>query len=102
MSLSHLSISRNETVYGSDPEEFRPERWSDADDATWHKMERASLGFSAGRRVCLGQHLAQIEMKKAIAALISAFEVRLVGDAWSGFANDEVPDQASWIGEREA
>ena len=56
-------------------ESFRPERWLDADEPTWRAMDRADLGFSYGRRVCIGRHLALIEIKKVVTSLIVAFKV---------------------------
>ena len=41
-------------------------------------MESSHLGFSRGRRVCLGQNIAVMQMKKVIPMLVMNFEIVLV------------------------
>lgn len=62
-------------IWGDDCEEYRPERWLEANDASRAKMERASLVFGAGKRMCLGQHIAWLEVRKIVAYLVLNFEV---------------------------
>jgi cytochrome P450 len=62
-------VHRDATIFGSDPGQFRPERWR-------VRMERASLGFGNGKRICLGRHLAELEIKKVIPTLLMRFQVR--------------------------
>lgn len=46
-------------------------------------MEQASTGFSRGRRVCLGQHVAVMQMKKVISVLVLGFDLEFVDKkAW--------------------
>lgn len=75
VSIAEACVCRDEGVFGEDPHTFRPERWLSADEHQWREMDRASFGFSWGRRVCIGQHLAKIQVKKNTAALIGAFKV---------------------------
>lgn len=71
-----VGYSANDTaVFGADADIFRPERWLEATDQQWREMDRASLAFSYGPRICTGRHLANIEMKKVVAAIIMAFKV---------------------------
>lgn len=79
---THISVSiaesaRDITVYGSDAEVFRPERWTEATEERWKEMERLSMVFSNGRRLCVGHHLAKIEMRKVIASLVMSFKVNV-------------------------
>jgi len=62
-------------VWGENPHEFRPERWIDCDEQQLQKMTRSDLFFSGGRRICIGQHVALVEMKKYLPALLSKFDV---------------------------
>lgn len=62
-------------VFGDDVHAFRPERWLTPDPERLRQMEAAHMGFSRGRRVCLGQHIAVLQMKKVIPALVMKFEV---------------------------
>ena len=70
-------IHSNEDLYGDDAAIFRPERWLEADEARRRKLERAFLGFGSGKRICIGQHIAMLEMKKLIPHLLLMFEVRV-------------------------
>lgn len=62
-------------VFGEDVHDFRPERWLTTSAEELRRMEGAFMGFGRGRRVCLGQHIAVLEMKKVLSALVMAFEV---------------------------
>lgn len=65
------------TVYGNDASEFRPERWLEADEHQRVAMERTMLSFGAGKRVCLGRHIAELEMKKVVPRLLLEFDVSI-------------------------
>lgn len=69
------SIHRDTAVYGEDAAEFRPERWLEADEDQKRQMNRAFLAFSAGKRICTGIHIAWLEMKKTLPALLMNFKV---------------------------
>lgn len=74
VSVSPHEASRDTTVFGPDADVFRPQRWVEADEQHWQVMEKASFAFLHGRRICIGRHLAWIEMKKVIATLILSFK----------------------------
>ncbi|HKX40002.1 MAG TPA: cytochrome P450 [Burkholderiaceae bacterium] len=58
-----------------DPQAFRPERWlSDSGDAA-SSAKRVSMPFGAGPRVCPGRYLALLEIKMAMAMLLSRFDI---------------------------
>lgn len=40
-------------------------------------MEAAHMGFSRGRRSCLGQNIAMLQMKKVIPAILMRFKLNL-------------------------
>lgn len=75
VSVSLVETSHNANVYGGDVDTFRPERWIEATDQQWREMEKAGMVFSHGPRICIGRHLANIELRKVIAAIIMAFKV---------------------------
>jgi cytochrome P450 len=63
---------RNPRVF-SNPEEFRPSRWSpDSGQVIPHY---AQLGFGAGKRTCLGVHLALMIMRITMASVFQSFRV---------------------------
>jgi cytochrome P450 len=70
-----LAMHLNKKVFGEDAKVFRPERWLEASAEQLRVMEMAHIGFGRGRRVCIGQHIAVMEMKKVIPAMLMNFEV---------------------------
>jgi cytochrome P450 len=69
------AVHSNPAAFDQDFATFRPERWLEADETALRAMEMAHLGFSRGRRVCLGQHIAVMQMKKVVALLLMKFKV---------------------------
>src|SRR4051812_36264088 len=73
---------RNTTIFGSDADAFRPERWlqspkegAAAFDARVKAMRSVGdLVFGAGSRICLGRSLALMEIYKLVATLVARFE----------------------------
>lgn len=78
-------VHRRADIYGSDPYEFRPERWLPLGDespaayeARLKRMNDADLSFGKGNRVCLGRPLALVEMAKIVASLFGKYDVSTV------------------------
>jgi cytochrome P450 len=69
------AIHHNAKVFGEDHDVFRPERWLTNDAEHLRQMEAAHMGFSRGRKNCLGQNIAVMQMKKVLPALIMKFKV---------------------------
>ncbi|XP_046339122.2 cytochrome P450 1A1-like [Haliotis rufescens] len=59
--LNLFSLSHDEEVWG-DPEAFRPERFLKEDGQIDSRLVDNYLPFSAGRRRCMGEFLARIEL----------------------------------------
>ncbi|MET0383576.1 MAG: cytochrome P450, partial [Burkholderiaceae bacterium] len=58
---------------------FEPERWLGADGAAAPgAAKRVSMPFGAGPRICPGRYLALLEIKMAMAVLLSHFEIESV------------------------
>jgi cytochrome P450 len=68
-------LHRDETIFGSHPEEFRPERWIDASPEQRRGMSNALFSFGAGARTCIGKNISLLEMYKLVPAVIRTFEV---------------------------
>lgn len=66
------SIHRKPEIF-PDPEAFIPERWLQETD----EMRRHFMPFGLGSRVCMGQHIAYLEMRLALAMLVRGFEIEL-------------------------
>lgn len=77
MSVGTLAMATHldRTVFGNDVYTFRPERWLTTKAEELRRMEGAFMGFSRGRRVCLGQHIAVLQMKKVLSVLVTNFDV---------------------------
>lgn len=69
------AVQRDAGVYGADSDAFRPERWVEANDEQRSLMDRSFLAFSSGKRVCLGIHIAYLELKKVVPLLLMRFDV---------------------------
>ncbi|MBL0727426.1 cytochrome P450 [Piscinibacter sp. HJYY11] len=72
--LRHDSVSER---HFPDPLAFNPSRWlAHADPAlTPTSPKRVAMPFGAGPRVCPGRYLALLEIKMAMAMLLSSFEI---------------------------
>ncbi|CAG7922134.1 unnamed protein product [Penicillium olsonii] len=62
------SLHRDPAIF-PDPERFYPERW----ESPTKEMKDASLPFGGGSRICLGIHLARIELRLATALFYRTF-----------------------------
>jgi len=64
------------------PQAFQPERWltegGAAGMASASSAKRVSMPFGAGPRVCPGRYLALLEMKMAMAMLLTHFDIEAV------------------------
>jgi cytochrome P450 len=60
-----------------DPQTFDPARWLSGAGAS--STKRVAMPFGAGPRLCPGRYLALLEMKMAMAMLLSRFEIESVG-----------------------
>ncbi|KAH8895772.1 cytochrome P450 [Thozetella sp. PMI_491] len=98
VTINHVFMLRTKEVFGSDAEIFRPERWveaSESDPARYKEMlKTVDLVFSHGKYYCLGKTLAEIELNKAIATLVSRYDFSI--------ANPLVPlklmECSFWVG----
>ncbi|KAL2850986.1 cytochrome P450 [Aspergillus pseudodeflectus] len=78
--------SRDYAIFGEDADDFRPDRWLRRDYETAEQYEErhrrmndtCDFVFGGGGRICMGRHLAMLEIKKLIATLYSTFDLRLV------------------------
>jgi cytochrome P450 len=67
------TVHRDPDVFGTDANEFNPDRWIVASKDRQHEMERSMLIFGGASRSCPGQHLAMFAMLKFIATILLNF-----------------------------
>lgn len=53
-------MGRETSIYGEDVDSFRPERWLEGDIEKLNAMERHSLAFGWGSRVCIGKNISMM------------------------------------------
>ncbi|KAJ8482549.1 hypothetical protein ONZ45_g14909 [Pleurotus djamor] len=68
-----FGLHHNPMYWGSDPLEFRPERFVDTETYRWPRD--AFLAFSSGARSCIGQRFATTESTCIIASLVRKYEI---------------------------
>lgn len=74
---STLSMQRLPDVFGSDVDVFRPERWIEAETDPTRKasmMRAVELNFGYGRWVCIGRHIAMMELNKIFVEVCSTLD----------------------------
>lgn len=75
-------VNTDRTIFGSDADQFVPERWLQRDGETtaeWKariwRMRECDLTFGGGKRGCLGKNLAAMKIYKTAATIFSLYEV---------------------------
>jgi cytochrome P450 len=70
------NVYRKNPVYGADADFFRPERWLEADAEQLAKMEKSfELIFGYGRNRCMGEKIANIELRKIFFELVRRYDI---------------------------
>ncbi|KAI4132757.1 MAG: hypothetical protein LQ347_002468, partial [Umbilicaria vellea] len=76
ISTNHYVMCRSRAVFGTDADEFHPERWLDTNDSEQLKrMEDAWSVFGRGARMCVGKDLVIMMLYKAVAAVLLQWEI---------------------------
>ncbi|KAJ9667672.1 hypothetical protein H2201_002207 [Coniosporium apollinis] len=101
LSVNPWVIHRDPSLFGSDANDFNPDRWMDVERAK--EMNKYMIPFGAGYNQCPGRHLAHMEVSKVSATLIRDFDIERTNpkEPWS----DEAADPAisgNTIGRRQS
>ncbi|KAI1128808.1 putative cytochrome P450 oxidoreductase [Nemania abortiva] len=75
--MSPYVVNRHRPTFGEDAEIWNPDRWMVPKELR-QKREAAIMTFGAGRRICLGRHIAMLELKKIVPALALRYEFELI------------------------
>jgi len=85
LSVPTYTVHRNEGVWGSDADVFRPERWLERDK---NELQKAFNPFSFGPRGCIGRNLASMELLIIVASVFRRYHF-VVEDASEKFDTKE-------------
>ncbi len=68
-----MGIGRTRELFGADSDIFRPERWLEAGPQQFEEMaSTVDLVFSNAKYLCLGKHIALMELAKILAEVCSS------------------------------
>jgi cytochrome P450 len=96
--LRHDSVSER---HFARPETFEPERWLDgAEPPLSAAAKRSAMPFGSGPRMCPGRYLALLEMKMAMAMLLSSFDIEAVDAPGGGPAKERMAFTMNPVGLR--
>ncbi|KAL4875056.1 cytochrome P450 [Aspergillus karnatakaensis] len=76
LGMSAYVVNRHQGAFGEDAGVWNPERWM-VEKEVKSRREAAVLTFGAGRRVCLGRHIAMLELKKIVPALVLRYDFEI-------------------------
>lgn len=72
LSVPAYTIHHSPEIWGSDVEEFRPERWLDGE--LTERQKEAFIPFSYGPRACVGRNVAEMELKCIVGTVFRNFD----------------------------
>lgn len=75
---SAWALHREPSIWGSDAETFRPERWLDKES---EGMKRYFFTFGGGSRTCIGRNISWLEIEKLVPTLLMRYNFRLAPHA---------------------
>jgi len=70
-------LHRDRRIFGADASAWNPDRWLEPREVETKAMEHSLLSFGAGKRSCLGKHIAMLELHKLVPAILLRFNVSL-------------------------
>ena len=75
--IANIYAAHHDPQVWGDPENFRPERWIDQ-DGKLKKFDQL-VAFSAGKRSCIGEPIARMQLWLFITAVFQRFDVKASG-----------------------
>jgi cytochrome P450 len=87
--MNPWTLNFDEEIWGADTEAFKPERWLQApgeEKEVFEKrlavMKHNDFSFSYGPRVCLGRHIATLEIYKVMPTVLGLLDVSYSSSVW--------------------
>lgn len=87
ISTSLSMVCKDPSIWGSDAEVFRPERWIGKDNDNG-RLDQWVVSFSRGTRICPGFEIAWVEMRLLFAHIFRKFDMRI--DAKANISDDDI------------
>ena len=75
--IANIYAAHHDPQVWGDPQNFRPERWIDQDGKL--KKSDQLVAFSAGKRSCIGEPIARMQLFLFITAIFQRFDVKAAG-----------------------
>jgi len=75
LSVPAYTIHHSKEIWGSDADQFRPERWDK--DKLSERQKEAFIPFSYGPRACVGRNVAEMEMALIVSTVFRNYEFEL-------------------------
>ncbi|PSK55745.1 Isotrichodermin C-15 hydroxylase [Elsinoe australis] len=76
LSVPAYTIHHSKEIWGSDAEDFVPERW----EKVTEKQKEAFIPFSTGPRACVGRNVAEMELALIISTVFHRYDFELYQD----------------------
>lgn len=73
LSVPAYTIHHSKEIWGSDADEFRPERW----EKVTEQQKAAFIPFSYGPRACVGRNVAEMELALIVGTVFRRYEFEL-------------------------
>ncbi|CZR50988.1 related to trichodiene oxygenase cytochrome P450 [Phialocephala subalpina] len=87
ISTSLSMVSRDPSIWGSDADVFRPERWIGKENAGG-ELDQWAVAFSKGTHVCAGLEIAWVEMRLLFAHIFRKFDLSI--DTAANITDDDI------------
>ena len=73
-------LHRRSEIFGDRVDEYRPERWLEAEPARLREMRATMFQFGAGARTCIGKNISLLEVYKLVPSFLQRFKVGIAYD----------------------
>ncbi len=74
-----IAVHKDQSIFGSDADDFRPERWLDSDKDKLATLQKYCTPFGLGSRTCIGKNISMLEISKVVPELVRKFDFQLAG-----------------------
>lgn len=76
LSVPAYTIHHSKEIWGSDADDYNPDRWASVTD----RQRQAFIPFSYGPRSCVGRNVAEMELALSVATVFRRYDFELLQD----------------------